>query len=93
MRVSQLSCAESGRGFGSSRDHDCKQNKIHDVTMYNDSSQSNALNTLDSEILRMRISKKRSEYCKKISPALNILTIMHANFTLAERRKTRTECK
>ena len=59
MRVSQLSCAESGRGFGSSRDHDCKQNKIHDVTMYNDSSQSNALNTLDSEILRMRILKKR----------------------------------
>ena len=30
-------------------------NKIHDVTMYNASSQSNALNTLDPEFLRMRI--------------------------------------
>ena len=46
-------------------------NKIHDVTMYivNASSQSkfNALNTLDPEFLRMRISKKRSEYCKEIA--------------------------
>ena len=41
-------------------------NKIHDVTMYNASSQSNALNTLDPEFLRMRISKKLSEYCKEI---------------------------
>ena len=39
-------------------------NKIHDVTMYNASSQSNAL---DPEFLRMRISKKRSEYCKEIA--------------------------
>ena len=30
-------------------------NKIHDVTMYNASSQSNALNALDPEFLRMRI--------------------------------------
>ena len=42
-------------------------NKIHDVTMYNASSQSNALNALDPEFLRMRISKKRSEYCKEIA--------------------------
>ena len=34
--------------------------------MYNASSQSNALNMLDPEFLRMRISKKRSEYCKEI---------------------------
>ena len=39
-------------------------NKIHDVTMYNTSSQSNAL---DPEFLRMRISKKQSEYCKEIA--------------------------
>ena len=68
-------------------------NIIHDVTMYNASSQSNALNALDPEFLRMRISKKRSEYCKEISPALNNLMLLHANFTLAEKRKTRTECK
>ena len=44
-------------------------NKIHDVTMYNISSQSNALTTLDPEFLRMGIctSKKRSEYCKEIA--------------------------
>ena len=53
-------------------------NMIHDVTMYNASSQSNALNALDPEFLRMRISKKRSEYCKEISPALNNLTLLHA---------------
>ena len=35
--------------------------------MYNASSQSNALNTLDPEFLRMRTSKKRSEYCKEIA--------------------------
>ena len=39
--------------------------KIHVVTMYNASSQSNAFNTLNPEFLRMRISKKRSEYCKE----------------------------
>ena len=53
----------SGRGFGSSRDHDCKQNKIHDVTMYNASSQSNA----HPEFMRMRISKEWSEYCEEIA--------------------------
>ena len=42
-------------------------NKIYDVTMYNASSQSNVLNTLDPEFLRMRISEKRSEYCKEIA--------------------------
>ena len=42
-------------------------NKIHDVTMYNASSQSNMLNTRDPEFLRMRISKKRSEYCQEIA--------------------------
>ena len=38
-------------------------NKIHDITMYNASSQSNA----HPEFLRMRISKKRSEYCEEIA--------------------------
>ena len=38
-------------------------NKIHDVTMYNASSQSNALNTLDLEFLRML---EKTEYCKEI---------------------------
>ena len=55
-------------------------NMIHDVTMYNASSQSNALNALDP-FLRMRISKKRSEYCKEISPALNNpCTLLHRKF-------------
>ena len=49
-------------------------NKIHDVTMYNASSQSNALNTLDPEFLRMRMSKKQSEYCKEI-----VLSVEYSN--------------
>ena len=53
----------SGCGFGLSRDHDCKQNKIHDVTMYNASSQSNA----HPEFMRMRTSKKRREYWEEIA--------------------------
>ena len=48
-------------------------NKIHDVTMYNASSQSNALNALDPEFLRMRISKNGVNIARKSRSELNIL--------------------
>ena len=55
------------------------------------------LNTLDPEFLRMRISKKKTEweYCKEISAQrLNNLTLLHANFYIGrEDVRTRTECK
>ena len=58
-------CAESGRGFGLSRDHDCKQDSWRNnvqrfFTMKH-------ANTRDPEFLRMRISKKQSEYCQEIA--------------------------
>ena len=68
--------------------------KIYDVTLYNASLQSNALNTLDPEFLRMRISKKQSEYCKEIALRVEYSNDIARNILhLAERRKTRTECK
>ena len=68
-------------------------NKIHDVTMYNISSQSNALTTLDSCAWVYVHRKNGVNIARKSRSELNILTILNANFTLAERRKTRTECK
>ena len=69
-------------------------NKIHDVTMYNASSQ------WTRSYAKSRIPAhayiEKTEWiiiARKLRSELNNLTILHANFTLAERRKTRTECK